>query len=89
MAIGATPANIVSMFIAQGIKVYLVGLVLGLILLLAGAPLLEPMLYQISALNVGVYLLSAAVLTLAVLVAMYLPAKRASAMSPREALHAE
>jgi ABC-type antimicrobial peptide transport system permease subunit len=89
MAIGATPANIVSMFIAEGIKVYLVGLLLGLILLLTGAPLIEPLLYQISALNIGIYLLSAAVLTLAVLIAMYLPAKRASVMSPREALHAE
>jgi predicted permease len=89
MAIGATPFNIVSMFITQGFKVYLVGLTFGLILLLAGAPLIEPMLYEISVLNVGIYLLSAAVLTLAVLIAMYLPAKKASAMSPREALHAE
>jgi predicted permease len=89
MAVGATPANIVSMFITQGLKVYLIGLLLGLILLLAGAPFIEPMLYQISALNVGIYLLSAAVLTVAVLIAMYLPAKSASAMSPREALHAE
>jgi putative ABC transport system permease protein len=89
MAIGATPFNIVSMFITQGFKVYFVGLTFGLMLLLAGAPLIEPMLYEISVLNVGIYLLSAAVLTLAVLIAMYLPAKKASAMSPREALHAE
>jgi predicted permease len=89
MAIGANAGHIVSMFIAQGFRVYLVGLALGLVLLLAGAPLMEPLLYETSALNFGIYLLSATVLTLAVLVAMYLPARRASMMSPTEALHAE
>jgi ABC-type antimicrobial peptide transport system permease subunit len=89
MAAGASPGNILSLFLIDGLKVYLAGLLLGLALMLAESALIEPLLYETPALNVGIYLLSGVVLTLAVLVAMYLPAKRASTMSPMEALHAE
>ncbi|MDR0781664.1 MAG: ABC transporter permease [Pseudomonadales bacterium] len=89
MAIGATPADIVAMFLAQGFKVYGLGLLLGLTLLLLGAPLIAPLLYATSPLSPAIYLVSALVLTLAVLVAMYLPARKASALSPVAALHFE
>lgn len=89
MAIGATPANIIGMFIANGLKVYLAGLLLGLALMGVVAPLLAPLLYQTAALNLGVYLLSASVLTLAVLSAIYVPARKAGALSPVAALHFE
>ncbi len=89
MAIGANAGNIVRMFITQGFKVYLVGLVTGLLLLLIGSSVIQPLLYETSALNPAVYLISATVLTFAVVIAMYLPARKASTMSPTEALHAE
>jgi ABC-type antimicrobial peptide transport system permease subunit len=89
MAIGATPADIVGMFLAQGFKVYGLGLLLGLAMLLGGAPLIAPLLYATSPLSPAIYLVSALVLTLAVLMAMYLPARKASALSPVAALHFE
>ncbi|HWK54038.1 MAG TPA: ABC transporter permease [Hyphomicrobiales bacterium] len=89
MAIGATPSRVVTMFIGEGLKVYAAGLLLGLALMLAIAPSLEPLLYQTSATDAGIYLLSMSVLTLVVLGAIYLPASKAGAMSPVAALHCE
>ncbi|HWK54039.1 MAG TPA: FtsX-like permease family protein, partial [Hyphomicrobiales bacterium] len=89
MAIGANPGDIVRMFLSQGLKVYASGLLLGLTMLLLGAPLMAPLLYATSPLSPAVYFASALVLTLAVLVAMYLPARRASGLSPVAALHFE
>jgi len=89
MAIGATPARVVRLFVADGLKVYATGLLLGLALMVLAAPFLEPLLYQTSVMDVGVYLLSTLVLTLAVLGAIYLPASKAGAMSPVAALHGE
>jgi ABC-type antimicrobial peptide transport system permease subunit len=89
MAIGANPNNVMAMFISQSLKIYLFGLLLGLALMIAAAPFIEPLLYETSAMDIRIYLGSAFVLSLAVLIAMYLPAKKASVMSPAEALHCE
>jgi ABC-type antimicrobial peptide transport system permease subunit len=89
MAIGANPANIVTMFVKQGLKVYACGLLLGLGLMLFTAPLLEPLLYQTAIFHTGIYVANIVLLTFAVLLAMYLPARRAALMSPVTALHCE
>jgi predicted permease len=89
MATGATPGNVVRLFIADGLKVYAMGLSLGLVLMLALAPLLAPLLYQIAAVDAPIYVLSMLLLTLVVLGALYLPTRRAAALEPMEALHAE
>jgi predicted permease len=89
MATGASPGNILNLFLIDGLKVYLAGLLLGLALMLAGAPLIEPFLYETAAMDLGIYLASTLVLTLAVLIALYLPARQASRMSPTAALHFE
>lgn len=89
MAIGATPSRVARLFVADGLKVYAAGLLLGLALMVLAAPFLEPLLYETSVLDAGVYLISTLVLTLAVLGAIYLPASKAGAMSPVAALHGE
>src|SRR5690606_7821885 len=89
MAIGATPTGVTRLFVVDGLKVYLAGVLLGMALMLTATPFLEPLLYQTAATDISVYLLSTLVLTLAVLVAVYLPASRAGAMSPAAALHGE
>jgi ABC-type antimicrobial peptide transport system permease subunit len=89
MAIGASPLAVVRMFMAGGLKLYLAGLLLGLVLMLAMAPFLDPLLYETRTMDAGIYLLSACALALAVLGAIYLPARKAGALNPTEALHAE
>ena len=89
MAIGANPSNIMGMFIKQGLKIYACGLLLGLGLMLFTAPLLGPLLYQTAGFHTGIYLANIMLLTCAVLLAMYLPARKAAAMSPVTALHCE
>ncbi len=89
MAIGASPARVRAIFISQGFGVYLVGWLLGLLLMLLSLPTIEPLLYETSARNVPVFLASTVVLTLAVLAAMYIPARKAGNLPPMEALHHE
>ncbi len=89
MAIGANPARVRAIFLRDGAAVYVLGWLLGLLLLLLSLPVLEPMLYETRALNPGIFLASTAVLSLAVLLAMYIPARRAGGLAPMEALHHE
>jgi predicted permease len=89
MAIGASPMQIRNLFIREGTLVYLAGLLAGLALMLLAARFLAPLLYETSAFAPAIYTASAAVLTCAVIVALYVPARTASKMSPAEALHCE
>jgi putative ABC transport system permease protein len=89
MAVGASPSDIVRSFLIAGLKLLIPGLLLGLALMLAGAPLLQTVLYQTRALNPVVYLLVAAVLSGAVLAAVYAPARKAARLEPRSVLHVE
>jgi len=89
MAVGADPGRVTGLFVLQGLKTYACGLVLGLALTLFAAPLLEPLLHETSAFNPGLYMVVILLLTLVVLLAFYLPARKAGALSPVEALHAE
>lgn len=89
MAMGASPASIRRLFIFQGLKIFLLGLLLGLMLMFAASPFIEPLLYETAALNPVVYLASALMLSLTVLLALYLPASRAARMDPVAALRSE
>lgn len=89
MAVGANPGMVMGMFVFQGLKIYVCGLTLGLALTLSAAPLLEPLLYQTSVFNPGVYAAVILLLTLTVLLAIWLPARKAGTMSPVAALHDE
>lgn len=89
MAVGANPGKITRMFVTQGLKTYGCGLAFGLLLTLLAAPLLKPLLYQTSVFDPGIYAAVVLLLTLVVLLAIYLPARKAGALHPMEALHAE
>jgi putative exporter of polyketide antibiotics len=86
MALGARPAQIRAQFLALAIRLLAVGALFGL----AGAWLtgqaLRSQLFQVSAVNFGIFAASAAVIGLVSLVACLVPSERAARISPVEAL---
>ncbi len=89
MAIGATPRHVVRMFLKQGMQIFATGLVGGVLLMAFIAPSLAALLYKTSSLNPVVYGVIAVVLTLVVLLAMFVPARRAGNLNPTAALRNE
>ncbi len=89
MALGARPADVIRMVVGQGLRMALGGLALGACLFAAISSVLESLLYEVSARDPLVLLATAAILLGAALLASYLPARRASAADPVEALRAE
>lgn len=89
MAIGANPAHVVKMFLAQGLRIHAAGLVLGLVIMALTASLLGGFLYQTNPFYPPVYIAMLLLLTLTVVGAMYFPARRAGALDPTQALHTE
>ncbi len=89
MAVGASPRHVVQLFLLQGLRLHAAGLALGLLLMLLAASALGGFLYQTSPLYAPVYVAIVLLLTLTVLGAMYLPARRAGALDPAHALHHE
>jgi ABC-type antimicrobial peptide transport system permease subunit len=89
LALGASERDVVRMVMGQGLKTTLIGIVLGLILAVAGARLLSGLLYDVAPLDPLVFALVPAVLILVGQVASFLPAKHASKASPVEVMRAE
>ncbi|MFZ0820904.1 MAG: ABC transporter permease [Candidatus Acidiferrales bacterium] len=89
MALGASPQNILATVLRQASMLVLVGLVVGLGLAVFAAKLLSDFLYQVKPVDpwtyVGVSVLLIAVGTIAALV----PARRAAAVEPMQALREE
>ncbi len=86
MALGATPQNVRRMVVWQGLKVVLVGAVLGVGVALASTQLLDALLYEISAVDPAVFVVMTALMLGVGLLASYVPARRASAVNPIESL---
>ena len=89
MALGARRASILGMVLAQSVRLALVGVALGLAGAWMGSRLLEAFLYEISGRDPGTYLGGAGLLVTVVLLASYLPARKAVAADPMQALRAE
>jgi putative ABC transport system permease protein len=89
MALGADRFRILRMVLRQGTWLLAIGLVLGAGLGYALSTQLGQLLFQVSPWDVSVYLGTFVVLTAAALVAMLVPARRASAVDPLVALRAE
>jgi putative ABC transport system permease protein len=89
MALGAQREQVLSFFIAAAFRLLLVGLILGSIGSVAATRLLGSMLYGISGLGWGVGALPILVLAVSVALAAYIPARRASAVDPMQALRSE
>jgi putative ABC transport system permease protein len=89
MALGAKREQVLSSFITTAFRLLLVGLVLGSVGSVAATRLLGSMLYGISGIGWGVGALPILVLAVSIALAAYIPARRASAVDPMQALRSE
>jgi ABC-type antimicrobial peptide transport system permease subunit len=89
LALGAEPSWVAGMIVRQGAVVALVGVVVGLAAAFAGSRLIESLLYGVGARDPGVFAITTAILISVALVACWLPARRASRLSPIEALRTD
>ena len=88
-ALGATGTDIVRLVMRGGVTLAAIGVALGLSLAVAAGRWLEPHLFETSASDTGVLLSVAAGMLATAAVAGWLPARRATRISPTEALRAE
>ena len=88
-ALGAGRGRTIRLVFRQALGLVSVGILLGLAASFAGARLVEPLLFRVSARDPAVYVVVAAALLAAAAAAGSLPAWRATRVDPREALQAE
>ena len=86
MALGAQRGQIAAMVLRHGVNLALAGCVLGLIVTFSAGQALRSMLYGVSLYNPVTALGACVVLAALVLLASYLPARRAISIDPVEAL---
>jgi predicted permease len=89
MAIGATPGDILKMVLRQGIGVVGIGLLVGLGAAFAGTRLLADLFYGVTPSDPITFAAVAALLLAVALLACWIPARRATRVSPTVALRFE
>ena len=89
VALGASPADILTMVIGQGARVAGVGLAVGVVLALAASRLLQGLLFGVTARDPAILGTVVAVVAVAALGACYVPGRRALRVEPVTALRAE
>jgi predicted permease len=89
MAVGARPGDVVRLFLLDGAHVVVRGLLAGILLALAGTPLLRGLLFGVTTTDPATYLAVGAVLAFSAAAACALPAWRASRVDPLHALRSE
>jgi predicted permease len=89
MALGAQRRNVFQMVIGQGARLAILGIVLGLAASLAVTRLINSFLYGVPATDPLTFVVVVLLLTLVVLLACYVPARRAMKVDPMIALRYE
>ncbi len=89
MALGALAADVRRMVVMQGARVALVGVVIGLLAAVFLARSLESLLYEVEARDPLVFATVSLIMLGVALMASYVPARRASAVDPVEAIRVE
>jgi hypothetical protein len=89
LALGATAANVLRMVLHDGLRLTLLGVVLGLALAAGASRVVASLLYGVSAIDPIAYASTSALLVSVALFATWLPARRAAATSPMEVLRTE
>lgn len=89
LALGATPAHVRRLVLRQVAVLSLAGVVIGAPAAVAAGPLLGRLLFGLTARDPRVLIAAAGVMLLATLAAGWLPARRAAALDPIEAMRGE
>ena len=89
IALGATPGQVVAMVLAGAGRLLVSGVAIGLVLMGAGARVLNAALFGVSPLDAPTLGAAVVVLSGVTLLAALLPARRAAAVDPIEAMRAE
>ena len=89
MALGAQAGAVLRMIMREGSVMLISGVAIGLLLAIATAKLLSGILYGVPALDPIAFTVAPLVLTIAALIATWLPARRATRVDPVQALRAE
>lgn len=89
IALGAAPGDVVAMFVRQGLAVSGAGALVGLLLAAVVARAVEGFVFGSDAWDPRHFAVAAVVLGAAVIVACYVPARRASRVDPTVALRAD
>ncbi len=89
LALGADPRAVSAMILAQGGRVVIAGAAVGLAAAAAGGRVIESVLYGVSPRDPRVFIATTVLLLGVALLACWIPARRASRLSPVEALRQE
>jgi putative ABC transport system permease protein len=89
LAIGASPSSVVWLFVREGMALTAAGLGAGLVAALAAVRWMRSLLFEVAPADPPTFAGVACVLALAAFLAVYLPARRAAAADPTDALRAD
>ena len=89
LALGGEPGSVARMIVRQGGLVAVAGITVGFATAFAGSRLIQSLLYGVSPRDPGVFAGTALLLLVVVLLACWLPARRAARLSPLDALRTE
>jgi putative ABC transport system permease protein len=89
MALGATKGAVRRQVVAQGTKVVLVGVVIGIAVAFGTTRLLDALLYGVKAVDPVVFVAMSLTMVGVGMLASYVPARRASGVPPIEALRGD
>ena len=88
-ALGASRDRIIALVLRRGLSLALIGLALGVVIARVGARWVEPLLFETSATDPGVFVFVAATLLVVAVAACVIPARRAAMSDPASALRSE
>jgi predicted permease len=89
LTLGAQPRDILKLVLRQGLRIVLIGIVVGLVVSFLFTRLISILLYDVSATDPLTYALVALLFIGLTLLASYLPARRATKVDPMSALRRE
>jgi predicted lysophospholipase L1 biosynthesis ABC-type transport system permease subunit len=89
MALGARRNSVLQLVLMQGMRLAVIGIVCGAVVALIMGRLFASLLFQVGALAFLPWTAAIATLVLVVLLATYLPARRAASIEPMQALRSE
>jgi putative ABC transport system permease protein len=89
MALGAQRGDVLRMMMGVGIRLTLLGVVIGLVGAFALTRLMASLLFEVNAMNPLIFSTAALVLVAVAMAASYLPSRRAASIDPMQALRTE